>query len=289
MAKKTMYVKLAAFLAAVALMLSSSFANNGLMNTSALAEEAITQAAETETDPQTVETADIPGEAEEAEPQITETEEETAPQATEEAAPQAAEAEEETAPQAPEAEEETATQAAEEAEPQTPEAEEETVPETETEPESATEPEEHPEDDQPEAPADDENAEADEDREWIDDDAETADPEEDEDLVVIEDDDVGTVSEEILDAFNNPDLYDQETFIGSAEIMLMNEGMLSYGDEIILKADVRDVNVSYRLVWEANDNDGHDWFAVGSGEEYRFILARENAAREYRVQIYTID
>lgn len=271
MARKTMYVKLAAFLAAVALMLSSSFANNGLMNTSALAEETITQAAETETDPQTVETADIPGEAEEAEPQITETEEETAPQTVEEAAPQV-----------PETEEETAPQATEETAPQAPEAEEETVPETETEPESVTEPEEHPEDDQPEAPADDENAEAD-------DDEETADPEEDEDLVVIEDDDVGTVSEEILDAFNNPDLYDHETFIGSAEIMLMNEGMLSYGDEIILKADVRDVNVSYRLVWEANDNDGHDWFAVGSGEEYRFILARENTAREYRVQIYTID
>ena len=201
---------------------------------------------------------------------------------------------EETAPQETEAEEETTLPVVEEAVPQVVETEKEIVPqvaeaEEETEPETATAPEDHQEDAQPEAAADDENDEIGDDQEWIDDNEETVDPEEDEDLAVIEDDDAGTVSEEILEPFNNPDLYEQETFAGTAQIRLMNDGMLSYGDEIILKADVRDVNVSYRLVWEANDHDGHGWFTVGSGEEYRFILDRDHAAREYRVEIFAVD
>ena len=261
MTRKNWSVKLAAFLAAAALMLSASLVNIEFLNTSARAEE---------------ETA-LPI-AEEAVPQVIEAEEETAPQAAEEAALQVTEAEEETVPQA-----------AEEADPQTTETEEEAVPEIESEPESAAEPEDHREDAQPEAVAGDDNDETDDDSEWIDDNERTDDPEEDEDLAVIEDDDAGSVSEEILEPFNNPELYEQEAFISTAEIRLMNEGMLNYGDEIILKADVRDVNISYRLVWEANDNDGHGWFTVGSGDEYRFILDPENAAREYRVEIFAAD
>ena len=284
MTRNTWCVKLAAFLAAVALMLSASFA---FMNTSARAEEEIALQAAEEAVPTVVEEETAPQEAEEAVPVVAEPEEETAPQAMEEAAPAVTEPEEEIAPQtveeaAPavtEPEEEIAPQTVEEAAPVVTEAEEETVPEIESEPEPVAEPEDHQEDVQPEA-ADDE---------WMDDDEETVDPEEAEELAIIEDDDAGTVSEEILEPFNNPELYEQEAFVGTAEIRLMNEGMLSYGDEIILKADVRDVNVSYRLVWEANDNDGHGWFTVGSGEEYRFILARENAAREYRVEIFAVD
>ena len=63
---------------------------------------------------------------------------------------------------------------------------------------------------------------------------------------------------------------------------------MEYGDEIILRADVRDMNLSYRLVWEASDNDGRGWFAVGSGEEYRFILGENNVEREYRVVIIAL-
>ena len=280
MTRKNWSVKLAAFLAAAALMLSASPDCIEFLNTSARAEEETALSI-----------------AEEAVPQVIEAENETAPQAAEEAAPQAAEAVEETVPQAAEeaapqvteAEEETVPQAAEEAAPQTTETEEEAVPETESEPEPAAEPEDHREDAQPEAVAGDDNDETDDDSEWIDDNERTDDPEEDEDLAVIEDDDAGSVSEEILEPFNNPELYEQEAFISTAEIRLMNEGMLNYGDEIILKADVRDVNMSYRLVWEANDNDGHGWFTVGSGEEYRFILDPENAAREYRVEIFAAD
>ena len=280
MTRKNWSVKLAAFLAAAALMLSASPDNIEFLNTSARAEEGTA----------------LPI-AEEAVPQVIEAEEETALQAAEEAAPQAAEAVEETVPQAAEeaapqvteAEEETVPQAAEEADPQATETEEEAVPESESEPEPAAEPEDHREDAQPEAVAGDDNDETDDDPEWIDDNERTDDPEEEEDLTVIEDDDAGSVSEEILEPFNNPELYEQEAFVSTAEIRLMNEGMLNYGDEIILKADVRDVNMSYRLVWEANDNDGHGWFTVGSGEEYRFILDPENAAREYRVEIFAAD
>ena len=280
MTRKNWSVKLAAFLAAAALMLSASPDNIEFLNTSARAEEETALSI-----------------AEEAVPQVIEAEEETALQAAEEAAPQAAEAVEETvpqaaeeaAPQAAEAVEETVPRAAEEAAPQTTETEEEAVPESESEPEPAAEPEDHREDAQPEAVAGDDNDETDDDPEWIDDNERTDDPEEEEDLTVIEDDDAGSVSEEILEPFNNPELYEQEAFVSTAEIRLMNEGMLNYGDEIILKADVRDVNMSYRLVWEANDNDGHGWFTVGSGDEYRFILDPENAAREYRVEIFAAD
>ena len=261
MTRKNWSVKLAAFLAAAALMLSASPDNIEFLNTSARAEEGTA----------------LPI-AEEAVPQVIEAEEETALQAAEEAAPQVTEAVEETVPQA-----------AEEAAPQATVTEEEAVPETESEPEPAAEPEDHREDAQPEAVAGDDNDETDDDPEWIDDNERTDDPEEEEDLTVIEDDDAGSVSEEILEPFNNPELYEQEAFVSTAEIRLMNEGMLNYGDEIILKADVRDVNMSYRLVWEANDNDGHGWFTVGSGEEYRFILDPENAAREYRVEIFAAD
>ena len=280
MARKVWIVRLAVFLAAVALMISASFVNIEFLTASARAEE--------ETELPVAEEAAVPA---------AEAEEEAATEAAEEAAPQEPEAGEETellaaeeaAPQEPEAEEETAPQAAEEADLQVAEAEEETAPETESEAESAAEAEDHQEDAQPEAAADDDDHEIDDDHEWIGENEGSADPEEDEELAVIEDDDAGTVSEEILELFNDPDLYEQEAFAGTAEIMLMNEGMLDYGDEIILKADVRDVNVTYRLVWEANDNDGRDWFAVGSGEEYRFVLDRENAAREYRVAIFTVD
>ena len=280
MTRKNWSVKLAAFLAAAALMLSASPDNIEFLNTSARAEEETALSIAEEAVPQVIEAENetAPQAAEEAAPQVVEAVEETVPQAAEEAAPQVTEAEEETAPQA-----------AEEAAPQATETEEEAVPETESEPEPAAEPEDHREDAQPEAVAGDDNDETDDDSEWIDDNERTDDPEEDEDLAVIEDDDAGSVSEEILEPFNNPELYEQEAFISTAEIRLMNEGMLNYGDEIILKADVRDVNMSYRLVWEANDNDGHGWFTVGSGDEYRFILDPENAAREYRVEIFAAD
>ena len=72
-----------------------------------------------------------------------------------------------------------------------------------------------------------------------------------------------------------------DEFTGSVEIRLMNTGLLNYGDEVVLTAEVSDPVPGLRLTWEANDGDG--WFTVGSGWEYRFILDRQNAECEYRV------
>ncbi len=196
-------------------------------------------------------------------------EEETAPQAAEEAAVlpepaeevlKAAEPAEETVPLA--AKEETAPQAVEEAavikEPA-----EETAPQAveEAAPEAATVPEEI-------LPAASEAKE---------------------DLVEIEDSDAGHVSEALTEPFDRPEHSGEAAFTGTAEIRLENEGMLHYGDEITLKAEVRDTNMDYRLVWEASDNDGRGWYAVGSGERYSFFLNRENAGREYRVSVIAVD
>ena len=88
---------------------------------------------------------------------------------------------------------------------------------------------------------------------------------------------------------NNPNNYSQIEFNGSADIEIKNKGDLHYGDEIILKAKVRDANLSYRLVWEANDSDDRGWYAIGRGEEYSYTLTEENADREYRVVLFTVD
>ncbi len=166
-------------------------------------------------------------------------------------------------PQTPGAGEEPAPQAAEseaESTPRAAEPEEEPAPQA-TEPETETE--DRPEDEVP------------------------AEPAGKEELVVIEDG-PGSIAGEIAEQFDQPEQYEKKDFIGTAEITLVNDGMLEYGDEIVLKAVVRDVNVSFRLVWEANDNDDRGWYSVGRGEEYRFILDRDSAEREYRVVIIAV-
>ena len=110
-----------------------------------------------------------------------------------------------------------------------------------------------------------------------------------EDLVEIEDSDAGHVSEALTEPFDRPEHTGEAAFTGTAEIRLENEGMLHYGDEITLKAEVRDANMNYHLVWEASDNDGRGWYAVGSGERYSFFLNRENIGREYRVSVIAVD
>ena len=116
---------------------------------------------------------------------------------------------------------------------------------------------------------------------------EETDEEEDE-PVIIEDDDAGSIDEELLEPFNNPATYSQDEVIGTAEIVLVNEGMLSFGDEVTLRAKVQNFTMSYRLVWEANNGDERGWYEVGSGDEYRFRLERENVEREYRVVVIAL-
>ena len=104
-----------------------------------------------------------------------------------------------------------------------------------------------------------------------------------------EDDDPGTVSAELLEQFNNPELYEEVEFSGSADIQLGNVGTLHYGDEITLIAKVANADVSYRIVWEANDGDKRGWFSIGSGDEYKYTLSQDNLGREYRVVLFTVD
>ncbi len=103
------------------------------------------------------------------------------------------------------------------------------------------------------------------------------------------DGDAGYISEELLEQFNNPANYEQVEFSGSADIELKNKGEIHYGDEIVLQAKVRDTDLSYRLVWEANDSDDRGWYTIGRGEEFSYTLSEENVDREYRVVLFTVD
>ena len=187
-------------------------------------------------------------------------EEEAARKAAEEEAARIA-AEEEAARKA--AEEEAARKAAEEA------AQSEAI-----------EGEPAPELDTPEDEWDDEEEE-DWDEDW--------DEEEDGETVILEDWDAGYVSEDLLDRFDDAANYERMEFNGTAEIEMTNEGLLRFGDEIKLEAKVRDADLSYRLIWEANDDDERGWYTIASGEKYSYTLAAENLEREYRVVLYSVD
>ena len=113
---------------------------------------------------------------------------------------------------------------------------------------------------------------------------------EDDGTIFLDDWDAGVVSDEMLDRFNNSTAnYEQMEFNGTAEIELKNEGSLKYGDEIKLAAKVQDVNLSYRLIWEANDSDDRGWYTIASGENYSYTLSADNVAREYRVVLFSLD
>ncbi len=49
------------------------------------------------------------------------------------------------------------------------------------------------------------------------------------------------------------------------------------------------MDISYRLVWEANDKDERGWYTIASGPEYTFTVMPENIEREYRVVIFAVD
>ena len=299
MKRKTMRAKLAAILTALVLVGSGSFfGNTNLLNSMALAEEEVVlQETETKAEPETETPETEAEEAGEAEPkeETPETEEETEP-AGEETIPGEGEAAEEPA-EAEEVIPEEEAEAEPEPEPETPETEdgetadpEATVPEEETEPQEAEKAETEGDDETtPEEEAATEPEDKAEDPfDGEDEDEEDADPDDEGVCMIFDDDDPGTITEEMMELLNIPEKFTQAEYTGTAEIMLVNEGMLTYGDEIILKADVRDVNTDYILLWEANDNNAQGWFTIGVGDEYRFILDQENLEREYRVVIYSV-
>ena len=295
---KALFTRLAAFLAAAALTSGTFFGDvHFMMKTSALAEEeTVPQAAEYDTGSENEGAESVSPEGGKAETQGAGAEEESGPQAAEYdagsmtpifpeggggAGSQDTEAEGKTDPQGAGTEESVSPEGGE-PDPHTPGAGEEPAPQAaESEAEStprAAEPEEEPARQATEPETETEDRPEDE---------VPAEPAGEEDLVVIEDG-PGSIAGEIAEQFDQPEQYEKKDFIGTAEITLVNEGMLEYGDEIVLKAVVRDVNVSFRLVWEANDNDDRGWYSVGRGEEYRFILDRDSAEREYRVVIIAV-
>ena len=104
-------------------------------------------------------------------------------------------------------------------------------------------------------------------------------------LYEFDDDEVGSVSGELLEIFNNPDTYERIEFTGSVDIELKS-GEICYDRDVTLVARVSGADMDYRLVWEANDGSG--WFAVASGDEYTFLLTPDIVNREYRVVLFRV-
>ena len=226
------------------------------------------------------EPAEIPGE------NVTITEQEpknevTTPEPTEEPTP------EPTKEPTPEPTEEPTPEPTEEP---TPEPTEEPTPETTEEPtpEPTPDPTEEPDDWDPsdEEPDKDEYFTDDDDEYFTDDDDEDFD--DDDEFVEFDDDDMGFVSDDLLEQFNNPETYARVEFSGTADIEL-KEDSFAYGDTVTLVAKVRDVELSYRIVWEAYDNEERGWYTIGSGKEYSFTVTPENIERGYRVILFSVD
>ena len=111
---------------------------------------------------------------------------------------------------------------------------------------------------------------------------------EDDELYEFDDDDQGVVSSELLEQFNNPETFERVEFNGTADIVL-KEKTFAYGQRVTLMAKVTNVEMSYRLVWEATDGDERGWYTIGSGSEYSFVVTEDNIDREYRVILFTVD
>ena len=139
-------------------------------------------------------------------------------------------------------------------------------------------------------PVDEDDEDDWDDEDWDDEDWDDEEDEDDEgETMILDDWDAGSISEDLLDRFNDTSNFEHMEYSGTADIELKNDGTLHYGDQIKLEAKVHDVNLSYRLIWEANDNDDRGWYTVASGEEYNFTLTAENMEREYRVVLFSID
>ena len=156
------------------------------------------------------------------------------------------------------------------------------------EPDSVEIPEETPEEAEAETETEHEEAEIEEDAEEESDAETEADDDEEaseDELYEFDDDEVGSVSEELLEIFNNPDTYEKIEFTSTVEIELKNS-ILRYDEDVTLVARVFGADMEYRLVWEANDGNG--WFAVASGHEYTFLLTPDIVNREYRVVLFRV-
>lgn len=161
-------------------------------------------------------------------------------------------------------------------------------PEPTAEPENKTEPETEPIVVEVETPAETEVEEV----------AVPADDEEDEEeeevfsdeeeLFEFDEDDAGTVSDELLEQFNNPETFENMEFNGTADIVL-KESKIFIGQPVTLQAKISEVEMSYRIVWEANDGDSRGWYTIAGGPEYTFTVTEDILDREYRVVLFAVD
>ena len=110
----------------------------------------------------------------------------------------------------------------------------------------------------------------------------------DDELFEFEDDDAGSVSDELLNQFNNPETYERVEFNGTADIVI-KDAAIYYDRDVTLVAKVSGVEMSYRLVWEANDGDERGWYTIASGPDYTFTVTRDIVDREYRVVLFAVD
>ena len=299
MTKNTKLLKLAAFLVALAMLLGSFPGRYDVTIAYADGETEVTEvAAEQPAEPEPAPAPEPAPEPEPAPAPEPAPEPEPAPVAEPVPEPEPAPAVEPEPAPAPEPEPEPAPAVEPEPEPApAPEPEPEPAPAVEPEP-AADEPEGDISDEISGEPAPEMEPETDEpedddwdDEDWDDEDWGDEDDEDDEDgeTMILDDWDAGSISEDLLDRFNDTANYEHMEYSGTADISLKNDGDLHYGEEVKLEAKVHDVNLSYRLIWEANDNDERGWYTIASGEEYSYTLTADNLDREYRVVLFSID
>ena len=74
-------------------------------------------------------------------------------------------------------------------------------------------------------------------------------------------------------------------FTAEVEIELVNKGAIYFGDEVTLRAVVKNATAAYAIRWEVNDGNGWKEIQGENGDEYEFVVTEENAGYSYRVAL----
>lgn len=73
----------------------------------------------------------------------------------------------------------------------------------------------------------------------------------------------------------------------SISISRQGSGDVYYGDEVTLRANVRNAAGDYSVVWERYTPEG--WVTVGSGLTYTFTVTETTAASDFRAMLVLAD
>lgn len=73
-------------------------------------------------------------------------------------------------------------------------------------------------------------------------------------------------------------------FTAEVKIELVNTGDIFFGDEVTLRAVVRNASAAYTIRWECSE-DGQTWKEIENEttDEYKFIVTEENVELSYRI------